>query len=89
MVIKEAMAMEMPVVATRFMGIKEIDRPRKPAFSPSRPIPHSLAEAIDRLVRLSPAERAAMGRRARERDDRALLARSVIAARSRSVFEAA
>jgi colanic acid/amylovoran biosynthesis glycosyltransferase len=66
LVIKEAMAMELPVVATRQMGIKEIISPETGFFAEPAD-PSSLAEAINGLFRLSPAERAGMGRRARER----------------------
>ena len=66
LVIKEAMAMELPVVGTRQMGIKEILSPETGFFAEPAD-PSSLAEAIDRLVRLSPAERDTMGRRARQR----------------------
>ena len=66
LVIKEAMAMGLPVVASRQMGIKEMLSPETGFFAEPAD-PTSLAEAIDRLLRLPPAERADMGRRARER----------------------
>ena len=66
LVIKEAMAMGLPVVATRFMGIKEIVSPET-GFLAKPADPASLAQAIDQLVALSLPERAAIGLRARAR----------------------
>ncbi len=66
LVIKEAMAMELPVVGTRYMGIKDIVVPET-GFLAEPGDPASLAAAIDRLMRLSFPERAEMGRRARVR----------------------
>lgn len=66
MVVKEAMAMEMPVVATRFMGNKDMITPEI-GFLAEPGDPASLAAAIDQCVHLSLAEREAMGRRARAR----------------------
>lgn len=87
LVIKEAMAMGLPVVASRQMGIKEMLSPETGFFvEPADPT--SLAEAIDRLLRLSPADRAAMGGRARERVIERFSLDASSAALSR-VFEAA
>ncbi|RBP16100.1 glycosyltransferase involved in cell wall biosynthesis [Roseiarcus fermentans] len=87
LVIKEAMAMGLPVVATRQMGIKEMISPETGFFADPAD-PSSLAEAIGRLLRLSPIERSAMGRRGRER----VIERFSLDASSRAlsqVFEAA
>ncbi len=65
-VIKEAMAMGLPVVASRQMGIKEMVSPETGFFAEPAD-PATLAQAIERLYRLSPAQRAEMGRRARQR----------------------
>jgi colanic acid/amylovoran biosynthesis glycosyltransferase len=64
-VVKEAMAMEIPVVATDEVGLGEavgVDRGR---LVPPRDAA-SLAAAIEEILRLGPADRAAMGRAGRE-----------------------
>jgi glycosyltransferase involved in cell wall biosynthesis len=66
LVVKEAMAMELPVVATRFMGNKDMIVAGT-GFLAEPDCPESLAEAIERMVRLPLRERAEMGRRGRER----------------------
>jgi glycosyltransferase involved in cell wall biosynthesis len=66
MVVKEAMAMGMPVVATRFMGLKEMVTPAT-GFLADPGDPLTIAEAMAALLGLSAAERAEMGRRARAR----------------------
>ena len=63
-VVKEALAMELPVVLSDAVGLPELARP---AFA--RLVPpgdsHALASALAELLALSPAERAAMGRAGR------------------------
>ena len=64
-VVKEALAMELPVVASDEVGLPEVVRPefgRLVAPGDSE----ALAAAIDELLDLSAAERAAMGRAGRE-----------------------
>jgi colanic acid/amylovoran biosynthesis glycosyltransferase len=64
-VVKEAMAMEIPVVATTEVGLPEaVAADRGRLVPPADPV--SLARAIDELLRLSAEERAAMGRVGRE-----------------------
>jgi colanic acid/amylovoran biosynthesis glycosyltransferase len=82
----EAMAMELPVVSTRIMGIPELveDGMHGLLVAPGRA--DVLAEALDRLVR-SPQERRRMGRAAREKVRANYdVARSAL--RMRSVLEA-
>jgi len=65
MVVKEAMLMEMPVVGTRFMGLKETVTPET-GFQCDPGDPASLAKAIESLLALDSDQRRAMGRRARQ-----------------------
>ena len=66
MVAMEAMAMELPVVTTRIMGIPELvtDGTDGLLVPPGRV--DALTEALDRLVR-APGERREMGRAARRK----------------------
>jgi glycosyltransferase involved in cell wall biosynthesis len=66
MVVKEAMAMELPVVATRFMGLKEMVT-SETGFLAEPDDPASLAAAIDSAVNVTSEARANMGRKARQR----------------------
>jgi glycosyltransferase involved in cell wall biosynthesis len=59
-VVKEALAMEVPVVGTDEVALPEMIRDGWGRLVPARD-PAALAEAIDALLRLAPAERAAMG----------------------------
>jgi colanic acid/amylovoran biosynthesis glycosyltransferase len=64
-VVKEAMAMEIPVVATNEVGLPEaVDRDRGRLVPPADA--RALAEAIEDVLRLPADERAAMGRAGRE-----------------------
>ena len=63
-VVKEALAMEIPVIASDEVGLPEIVRPEFGTLV--RPgDPAALAEAIERLLALPPSERAEMGRAGR------------------------
>lgn len=64
MVVKEAMAMELPVVASWLMGMKETVTPESGRHVPQRD-PLALAEALDWLVRMPEQERRARGRAGR------------------------
>jgi glycosyltransferase involved in cell wall biosynthesis len=64
-VVKEALAMEVPVVASEEVGLPEIVHPEWGALAPPGD-PAALAEAIDSVLARPPAERAAMGRAGRE-----------------------
>lgn len=64
-VVKEALAMEVPVVASDEVGLPEVVRPEWGRLVPPGDA-DSLARAIDELLALSPQERAAMGRAGRE-----------------------
>ena len=64
-VVKEALAMEVPVVATDEVGLPEIVHPAWGRLVPPHS-PDQLAEAIADLLARSPSERAAMGRAGRE-----------------------
>jgi len=66
MVVKEAMAMGLPVVATRFMGLKEMVT-SETGFLADPGDPASLAAAMNELLLLSTEARAQMGQRARHR----------------------
>lgn len=63
-VVKEALAMEIPVVASDLGGLPEIVRPEWGAVTPPGD-PSALAEAIDRILSLPLPARIAMGRRGR------------------------
>ena len=63
-VVKEALAMEIPVVATDEVGLPELVRPEFGRLVPPRD-PRSLADAIAAILELDPDERAAMGARGR------------------------
>ena len=63
-VVKEALAMEVPVVATDEVGLPELVRPEWGRLVPPRDA-DALAAALDELLDLPPAERAAMGRAGR------------------------
>lgn len=63
-VVKEALAMEIPVVATDEVGLPEVVRPEWGRLVPPGD-PRALAAAIDELLALPPGERAAMGRAGR------------------------
>jgi colanic acid/amylovoran biosynthesis glycosyltransferase len=62
----EAMALELPVVSTRIMGIPELVEDGKSGLLVAPGRVDALTEALDRLVR-SPAERRQMGRAGRQR----------------------
>ena len=80
-VVKEAMAMELPVVATDDFGFPELVTPEAGLLVP-RDDAVALAAALAKVLELDPAQRAAMGRagraiveeRFRERDGARLLA---------------
>lgn len=59
-VVKEALAMEVPVVASDEVGLPELIRPEFGRLCPPAD-PPSLADAINEVLTLVPAERAAMG----------------------------
>jgi glycosyltransferase involved in cell wall biosynthesis len=64
-VAKEALAMEVPVIASAEVGLPELIRPEWGALVPPGDA-RALADAIDAFLARSPAERAAMGRAGRE-----------------------
>jgi glycosyltransferase involved in cell wall biosynthesis len=64
-VAKEALALEVPVVASDEVGLPELVRPDWGRLVPPGDAP-ALAEAIAALLALPSAERAAMGRAGRE-----------------------
>jgi glycosyltransferase involved in cell wall biosynthesis/GT2 family glycosyltransferase len=64
-VVKEALAMEVPVVATDEVGLAELVRPEWGRLVPPGD-DRALAAAIAELLAMSPDERAAMGRAGRE-----------------------
>jgi glycosyltransferase involved in cell wall biosynthesis len=66
MVLLEAAAAALPIVATRVGGNHELVREGVTGFLPPSRDPVALADAALRLMRLSEAERQAMGRRGRE-----------------------
>ena len=63
-VVYEALAMEVPVVATREVGLPEAVRPEWGRLVPPG-APRALASALEELLLLSPEERAAMGQAGR------------------------
>ena len=63
-VVKEALAMEVPVVATDEVGLPEVVRDGWGRLVPPRDA-HALAGALAELLALDPSERAAMGRAGR------------------------
>jgi glycosyltransferase involved in cell wall biosynthesis len=63
-VVKEALAMEVPVVASDEVGLPEVVRPEWGSLVPPGDAA-ALAGALDDLLSLPPAERAAMGRAGR------------------------
>jgi colanic acid/amylovoran biosynthesis glycosyltransferase len=63
-VVKEALAMEVPVVASDEVGLPEVVRPQWGRLVPPGD-PEALAAAIDELLSLPPEDRAAMGRAGR------------------------
>jgi glycosyltransferase involved in cell wall biosynthesis len=64
-VVKEALAMELPVVATDEVGLPEMVKPRWGRLVPPRS-PDALADAIEEMLAMSPDTRAEMGRAGRE-----------------------
>lgn len=60
-VVKEALALELPVVATDEVGLPEVVRPEWGALVPPRD-PDALADALAAMLARPAAERAAMGR---------------------------
>ncbi len=64
-VVKEALALELPVVATHEVGLPELIEPGWGRLVAPRD-PEALAAAIRELLALEPDERIAMGRRGRE-----------------------
>ena len=67
MVLLEAAASEIPVVATRVGGIPEVVEDECSGYLIPPSEPRALASAMNRLMKLSDAERSAMGRAGRER----------------------
>ena len=65
-VVKEAMAMGMPVISTAFMGVKETVTPQSGILVPPGR-PDALAQGISRLLALEPHERRRMGIAGRNR----------------------
>jgi glycosyltransferase involved in cell wall biosynthesis len=63
-VVKEAMAMEVPVVASDEVGLPEIVTPEFGRLVPPGD-PFALARALAELLAMTPEERAQMGKRAR------------------------
>lgn len=63
-VVKEALAMEVPVVATDEVGLPEVVQPEWGRLVPPRDA-EALAAALDELLALAPERRAEMGRRGR------------------------
>ncbi|MGZ4202499.1 MAG: glycosyltransferase, partial [Thermoleophilaceae bacterium] len=63
-VVKEALAMELPVVASEEFGLPEVVRPAWGRLVPPG-APAALADAIRELLELPPERRAAMGRAGR------------------------
>lgn len=63
-VVKEAMAMEVPVVATREVGLPELVKPEWGRLAPPRD-PEALSIALGELLARPPDERVRMGRRGR------------------------
>jgi colanic acid/amylovoran biosynthesis glycosyltransferase len=87
LVVKEAMAMGLPVVATRFMGNKEMVS-AETGFLVNVADPADLAAAFNHLLAMSPDERHQMGMHGRER----VVDRFSLKAQARSLsalFEAA
>jgi len=87
LVVKEAMAMGLPVIGTRFMGNKEMVAEDTGFLTPIGD-PRALAAAMDRLLSLSDDERRRMGLRGRAR----VIERFSLAGQARSLsalFEAA
>lgn len=66
LVVKEAMAMALPVITSRFMGMKQTVT-EDTGFLAEPGDPQSLAEQIDALFALEPIARRAMGARGRAR----------------------
>ena len=64
-VVYEALAMEIPVVATREVGLPEVIRPEWGRLVPPGD-PEGLARGLGELLEMSPEARAAMGRAGRE-----------------------
>jgi glycosyltransferase involved in cell wall biosynthesis len=64
-VVKEALAMEVPVVGSDEVGMPEMVQSEWGRLVPPRDA-GALAEAIGELLALSPDQRAAMGKRGRE-----------------------
>ena len=69
--IKEAMAMGLPVIGTRFMGTKEMVGPDNGILVEPGDV-EGLARALDTVVALDPAKRRAMGEAGRRRVEREL-----------------
>jgi glycosyltransferase involved in cell wall biosynthesis len=66
LVVKEAMAMAVPVITTRLMGLKDTVDPASGFLAEPADRP-SLLAMLERFLALSPAERAALGQGARAR----------------------
>jgi glycosyltransferase involved in cell wall biosynthesis len=66
----EAAAMARPMVATDVPGCRDLVAEDENGFLCEARAPESLAAAMEKMLRLSPAERAAMGARARQRVER-------------------
>lgn len=64
-VVKEALALELPVVVTDEVGLPELVGPEWGTLVPPHD-PAALADALEQMLRRPPAERAAMGKRGRE-----------------------
>jgi colanic acid/amylovoran biosynthesis glycosyltransferase len=66
LVVKEAMLMGLPVIATRFMGVKETVTPQTGLLVEPGDVA-GLGDAVGALLRMEPARRSAMGAAGRKR----------------------
>ncbi|MAW85202.1 MAG: hypothetical protein CMJ42_01600 [Phyllobacteriaceae bacterium] len=80
LVVKEAMAMGLPVISTAFMGVKEMVTPMTGILVPPAD-PRALADAIARLDAMTDGQRRALGAAGRQR----LLSHFTLAAQARAL----